>query len=128
MFLFLAGASMDGIFNNCGVEVKCPSSLMNADLNKLTEKQLKKHFCEKKNGKMVLKRGHKFYVQVQTQMFVSGFKSTYFVVQTKKGITIEEIPYREEFIMKKVAEATKLYKSVFIELYLDNKFGYGLDI
>ena len=42
MFLFLAGASMDGIFNNCGVEVKCPSSLMNADLNKLTEKQLKK--------------------------------------------------------------------------------------
>ena len=42
---FFAGASMDGIFNNCGVEVKCPSSLMNADLNKLTEKQLKKHFC-----------------------------------------------------------------------------------
>mgnify|MGYP007023070578 CR=1 FL=1 len=30
--------------------------------------------------------------------------------------------------MEKVAEATKLYKSVFIELYLDNKFGYGLDI
>ena len=79
-FFFLAGASMDGIFNNCGVEVKCPSSLMNADLNKLTEKQLKKHFCEKKNGKMVLKRDHKFFVQVQTQMFVSGFKSTYFVV------------------------------------------------
>ena len=79
-FLSFLGASLDGIYNNAGVEIKCPLKLKKFKPDRLPKKQLKGHFCEKINGKMKLKHSHQYYTQVQVQMFVTGLKSTHFVV------------------------------------------------
>ena len=42
----------------------------------------KTDFLEKVDGKLRLKRSHKYYIQVQRQMRISGYKRTFFVVWT----------------------------------------------
>ena len=88
-FIHTSGASVDGIYNGCGVEVKCPISLKDEDLNKLTSKQLKRWNVVEKIDKnktplnptgLTLKESHAYYTQCQIQMEVLGFDMTYFVL------------------------------------------------
>ena len=59
-------------------------------------------------------------------MFVTGLKSTYFLVQTEKGLTEEIIPYEadlcERLVTGLVAKGTTRYMSHFIEEYLKKKY------
>ena len=59
---------------------------------------------------------------------VTGFKETLFVIQTKKGIAVQNIPYDQEFCEEMVSIAESLYKSTFIEEYLEAKYIKGLEI
>ena len=80
--LFL-GATPDGIFNNCCVEVKCPLTRCDEDQEdwkKMTPKQLGNFFLENTDEGLKLKENHIYWVQCQIQMYVLGLKSTHFVV------------------------------------------------
>ena len=85
-FPFL-GASPDALLFRRGqpvvVEVKCPWVLRDhkpTDLDKLTKQQQKNFFCIIKNGKLQLKRRHRYFHQILHQMYVIGAKKTIFCV------------------------------------------------
>jgi hypothetical protein len=76
------GASPDAIQDDLVIEIKCPFTLrkvLPTNLEILTPAQRGAHFNEKVNGVMKLKRSHKYFVQVQCQLFVTGCKMARFV-------------------------------------------------
>ena len=93
----------------------------------MTPKQLDNFFLENTDEGLKLKENHIYWVQCQIQMYVLGLKSTHFVVQTKKGLFTEEIPYSEK-IMKKVLDGSDFYKKYFIEEFLVQKYVHELEI
>ena len=77
------GASPDGIYDDCLVEIKCPFILRESeptDFSNLS-KQQKWNFCSKitPDG-LRLKKNHNYYCQVQVQMFVTGYSKTLFAI------------------------------------------------
>ena len=98
------GASLDGIVS-CdgeiwGLEIKCPFSKYNS---KLDEELLDKNFFLKiTEGEVKLKRSHKYYYQVQGQMFCADIMRTDFVVWFGDGepLFVETIFYDENFMSK----------------------------
>ena len=81
-FLFL-GATPDGIFNNCCVEVKCPLSRCDEDQKdweKMTNKELGTFFLKNTDEGLKLDENHIYFTQCQIQMYVLGLKMTHFVV------------------------------------------------
>ena len=80
--LFL-GATPDGIFNNCCVEVKCPLSRCDEDQKdweKMTNKELGTFFLKNTDEGLKLDKEHIYFTQCQIQMYVLGLKMTHFVV------------------------------------------------
>ena len=78
------GATPDGIVGSHLIEIKCPLILKEGkptDLSALTKQQKQSFFCELSGSTdLRLKRSHKYYSQVQAQMFVTGFKKCIFIV------------------------------------------------
>lgn len=76
----------------CGkgcVEIKCPYK--HRDHN-ILQACIDKDFCLRlSNGTLELKRTHKYYKQVQTQMFVTGSQFCDFVVWTTKSCVIVRV-------------------------------------
>ena len=54
-------------------------------------------FLENQNGELKLKRNHKYYTQVQGLLGVTGARWCDFVVYTSKGMSIECIPFDDEY-------------------------------
>lgn len=76
-------ASPDGLQDDIIIEVKCPYVLRDtlpSNLESLEKTQLRSFFCEKVNGVLRLKKSHDYYGQVQTQMWVTGYSKTNFIV------------------------------------------------
>ena len=64
--------------------MKCPHklALKNAEpdeLDKLTPKQRASHFCEMDGDFAALKRGHKYYTQIQVILCQNDLSSVFFV-------------------------------------------------
>ena len=78
------GATPDGLIGkHTLVEVKCPYILKDSrpdDFDSLKSSQKYAYFCEKTSTGIRLKRSHKYYFQVQCQMFTTGVKRTKFCV------------------------------------------------
>ena len=72
-------------------EAKCPETKF--QVTPLDACQDPNFFCEAVNGQRKLKKNHAYYTQVQGQMGVSGAKWCDFIVYTKKGISVERIPF-----------------------------------
>ena len=72
-------------------EVKCPETKF--QVTPLDACQDPNFFCEDINGQCKLKRTHAYFAQVQGQMGVSGASWCDFIVYTKKGISVERIPF-----------------------------------
>ena len=72
-------------------EAKCPETKF--QVTPLDACQDPNFFCEAVNGQCKLKKNHAYYAQVQGQMGVSGAKWCDFIVYTKKGISVERIPF-----------------------------------
>ena len=128
--LFL-GATPDGIFNNCCVEVKCPYTRREEDQEdwkKMTNTELGTFFLKNTDEGLKLDENHIYFTQCQIQMYVLGLKMTHFVVQTKKGLYTEEIPYAEKHVKDKVSKGSELYRKYFIEEYLLQKYIYELEM
>nr|XP_034306619.1 uncharacterized protein LOC105318360 isoform X2 [Crassostrea gigas] len=88
------GATPDGLVENDAiVEVKCPYGGRDVDI-----KPGKKFpFLVESNGKITLKSSHKYYDQIQGQLYISGRKLCYFIVYTFCDILILKLEYDEEY-------------------------------
>ena len=79
------GASPDGVGleHDFLLEIKCPyiqRTTKPDDFSALNPAQIRNHFCEKNDEQVSLKKSHKYYWQVQLQMWVTGIPLTKFVV------------------------------------------------
>ena len=86
-------ASPDGIItcSCCGtgvLEIKCPKSKEFSDLREDFP-----DYLVNEKGKLSLKKSHRYYSQVQSQMGCTNTKFCDFVVYSKKGIIIERIAF-----------------------------------
>ena len=95
------GASPDGgcSCDCCGegvIEVKCPYCGQLDDFTSSSASCL-----EESDDGLKLKKGHKYFYQVQAQIYICQRDYCDFVVWTKKEVHIERIkPYRESYGMK----------------------------
>ena len=83
LVIYVSGASLDGIYDGKIIEVKCPHklALKNAEpdeLDKLTPKQRASHFCEMDGDFAALKRGHKYYTQIQVILCQNDLSRSFF--------------------------------------------------
>jgi hypothetical protein len=116
-------ASPDGIFvcGCCGpatVEIKCPYSARNESL--FEQSVIKRvEFLEEHNGKPRLKRTHKYYTQVQAQMWVCGMDHCFFIGWTNGHSPLyETIQLDEEFCLSVVNNLTLFYKTYVLPCLL----------
>jgi hypothetical protein len=88
------GATPDGLVGSDAIlEVKCPYGGRDCSIvpgNKFP-------FLEESSGKIYLKSSHKYYDQIQGQLFISNRKLCYFVVYTFCDILIMKIAYNDEY-------------------------------
>jgi hypothetical protein len=125
---FLAG-SPDAILedNSALVEIKCPATAKNLTPEEAV-KQKKIKFATLVDGKLKLKERDNFMYQIQGQMFVSGINTTYFVVFTQKGMSIEKIQKNEEFCSEMVSKLTNFYFGALLPELLDSRRSRQLPI
>ena len=96
------GASPDGkvIDNGCSIpfglsEVKClETKFLVTPLDACSDS---KFFLENRNGELKLKRNHKYSSQVRGLLGVTGARWCDFVVYTSKGMSIERIPFDDQY-------------------------------
>ena len=69
---------------------------------------------EMADGKMVLKKNHAYWYQIQTQMFCTGLKYAHFVCWSPKDIFIESIECDEYFMSSRINHL----KTYFVKLVL----------
>ena len=97
------GASLDSIVTNVrnletwALEVKCPSSKLDQSINDVLKDR--KFYLEKANGKIQSKRLHKYFHQIQGQMFCTQLKRVDFVVYFGKNVPlyVETVMFDENF-------------------------------
>ena len=80
-----------------GVEIKCPSSKLDQTINDVLKD--KKFHLEKANGKSQLKRSHKYFYQIQGQLFCTQLKRVDFIVYFGKNVPlyVEIVKFDENF-------------------------------
>ena len=79
------------------VEIKCPFSCRN--MTPIQACSVKKFFCtlDLSGEKLLLKRSHNYYCQIQGQMAISGRSWCDFVIYTSKGLGVERINFDSHF-------------------------------
>ena len=118
------GASLDGLVednsgNRWGIEIKCPSSQFGKTLQ---EAIISKNFFLCKNGNEVnLKKSHKYFYQVQGQMFCANLMRTDFVVWfgDDEPLYVETIFFDELFWNSKILPGLDFFyrRAVLPEFY-----------
>ena len=93
-FPFL-GATPDGTVCDKGesgiLEVKCPFSIRDSNILEAVRSNRPNLFVYEHDGKVLLKRNHKHWFQVQGQLLVTGAKFCDFITFTKCDISTERI-------------------------------------
>lgn len=99
----------------CGagvVEVKCP---WNARDGQLTDLLADQNSCVTANeGSLELKVTHRYFYQVQTQMYVCGVKYADFVLWNEREINIQRIEQDCNFILPLVDTARTYFQNVLL--------------
>ena len=116
-------ASPDGLFlcKCCGlsiVEAKCPYTVRNEHIH-VKDTFDRVDFLEDFHGKPRLKRSHKYYTQMQAQMWVCGVCHGFFIVWTQGGPPYyERVELDMEFCLNVVNNITLFYKSFVLPCLL----------
>ena len=116
-------ASPDGLFfcKCCGlsiIEAKCPYTVRNQNIHDKDTFDLV-DFLEDFNGKPRLKRSHKYYTQMQAQMWVCGVSHGFFIVWTQGGPPLyERVELDLDFCLNVVNNITLFYKSFVLPCLL----------
>ncbi|XP_013415512.1 uncharacterized protein LOC106177314 [Lingula anatina] len=122
-------ATPDSLFHCscCGVgvvEVKCPYVKKDCTPQEAAEDR---SFCLRKceDGTLQLKKNHKFFYQVQTQMAVAQVECAFFVVWTKKGIHVERILFDTDFWNNILAKANHVFRKAILPELVGKFFTRG---
>ena len=91
------------------LEVKCPYSLRDIEINELSAQNCPFLVLDEKKA-VSLKRTHKYYTQVVSQMALTGASQCYFVVWTQKDLVIEKKSIRMEATTRKLKTALECTK------------------
>ncbi|XP_045180321.2 uncharacterized protein LOC123539668 [Mercenaria mercenaria] len=118
------GASADSIMScDCHgkriVEVKCPFSAKDKDLQAF----LTNADCYIQNNK--LKRTHKYFSQVQLQMYVYNVEVCDFVVWAPKFVFVTHVQRDDEFITEMLEKCDLMYLSCILPELLTRKQSHG---
>lgn len=110
----MLGASPDGfVFCNCcgkGVcEIKCPYTFRDLMLHEIFETQ--KQFCLSPNNGIHLDKGHSYYYQVQSQIFICEVDYCDFVLWTTKDIYVERVLRDKIFWNNVLTKALAFFKN-----------------
>jgi len=105
----------------CGlsiVEAKCPYGVRNENIH-VKETFDRVDFLEDFQWKPRLKRSHKYYTQMQAQMWVCGVCHGFFIVWTQGGLPLyKRIELDMEFCLNVVNNITLFYKSFVLPCLL----------
>lgn len=118
------GLVMDSLKNTAGVlEIKCPKILQNlkpTDLHLLTPQQRNSFCCTRvSNNSIKLKRSHKYYYQIQTQMAITERSWCDFVIWTPKGFHVEKIIYDSNFIEPILKHVSAFHQNILAPEYFE---------
>jgi hypothetical protein len=115
-------APPDGMFrcDCCGastVEVKCPYSVRMDNIN---EKSMydKVEFLKEHEGKPRLKRSHKYYTQVQAQMWVCNVRQCFFIVWTEGHRALHEKTIFDKDFCKLIINNLNIFYKAYVLPYL----------
>ncbi|XP_071085447.1 uncharacterized protein [Haliotis cracherodii] len=119
------GCSPDGILQSLStdvadgvLEIKCPSVLENINPTEAKEKLTKKQyysFCSTfENGRLKLKRNHKYYFQCQMQMAICEKSFCDFVIWSPEGMSVERIPFNKLFWEQTYRLLKIFYKNILV--------------
>ena len=103
------------------VEFKCPykqSKMSPSDIKALSESQ----YCLDMNGR--LKKTHKYYCQIQTQMYVTGAFACDFVVWTTVGLHVDRVERDEEYIENLTSKMDNFVMEYLIPELISRKLDY----
>lgn len=76
------------------------------------------NICSKdENGKLHLKRSHKYYDQIQGQMAITGIRKSVLVCYTHKGIATVDVEFDEEFWKLSLNKMSQFYKDVYFPIF-----------
>jgi len=111
-----------------GLEVKCPFSKQNMSIEEACQDT--KFYLQYIDGKSILKRNHKYFFQVQGQMYVCQLKWVDFVVWFGADIiSIERIPFEKEWWKNKVLpKLLYFYKRAFLPEVLTRRVKRGIPL
>ncbi|XP_074645883.1 uncharacterized protein LOC141902143 [Tubulanus polymorphus] len=87
------------------LEIKCPYS-----------------FKDVTHGKIQLKTSHHYYSQIQGQMGVCGLDFRDFVIYTKKGMSIQRIPFHQQFWDEMLDKISIFYLTHLAPYIVKNRF------
>ena len=95
-------ASPDGILRckchgQTTIEIKCPFKIRHKTV---AEGAHECDFLTMENSIIMLKKTHKYYTQIQSQMEITKTKQAFFVVWTMKDVLIQQITVDKEHIKK----------------------------
>ena len=106
-------ASLDGIVSckseKWGLEIKCPFSKYNSSLDDAIKDR--NFFLKQTSEGVKLKRRHKYFFQVQGEMFCANLRRVDFVVWfgDNKPLFIESIFYDEDFVLNFILPRLKFF-------------------
>lgn len=126
-------ASPDGVYGKDGlVEIKCPYSAKGQDVDTAIRGGKLKFFkVDKKSGKIVFNRKHKYFYQIQGQLHIAEKKVCIFAVWTSPDIAlkVERIERDDEFWDENMFPfLDSFYNKRLLPEIVDPRFTRNMDI
>ncbi|XP_052454751.1 uncharacterized protein LOC128015093 [Carassius gibelio] len=111
------GASPDGLTmcECCGkgcLEVKCPFKYRSCNIQQALDMKDKDFCLQLSSDNLQLKRHHRFYTQIQTQIFVTQSNHCDLVVWTENDFTVVRVFPDQEFWEPRLQKAQEFFKKV----------------
>lgn len=122
------GATPDGLIGEKGlVEIKCPFSARNmVPDDGIREKKIT--IWKEEEGEFILDKNHKWFYQIQGQLFVTQRKYCIFCVWTTRGLKHETVIFDEEFWKKIFPKLTKFYFDCLLPELVDSRLARNMPV
>jgi len=109
-------SSLDGVFDDCIVEVKCPFTARNSHI---TPETIPYVCLDETTGLWSLVKNHEYYYQVQGQLYVLNRSKCYFTVYTLCDVCDIVVDRDEQFITQMCAELDDFFERFFKPVLLE---------
>ena len=106
-------------------EIKCPYKYRDHTPEEAAENS-NFMLCRGEDGRLHLKQSHVYFAQLQGQMGIGGRKWCDFIVYTNKGISIERIPFDENFWEDLCSKLLEFYNCCVAPEIVCPQYPFGL--